>query len=35
MRGETRASFVITILLVTVATPVIYSFFYWRTSRRA
>jgi len=35
MRGETRASFVIAILLVTVATPVIYSFFYWRTSRRA
>ncbi|WP_380788395.1 SdpI family protein [Sphingomonas sp. R86521] len=34
MRGETRASFVVAILLVTVATPVIYSFFYWRTSRR-
>ncbi len=35
MQGETRASFVVAILLVTVATPVIYSFFYWRTSRRA
>jgi len=35
MRGQTRASFVIAILLVMVATPVIYSFFYWRTSRRA
>jgi uncharacterized membrane protein len=35
MRSETRASFVIAILLVTVATPVLYSFFYWRTSRQA
>ena len=35
MRGETRGSFVILILLVTVSTPVLYSFFRWRTSRRA
>lgn len=35
MQNETRASFVIAILLVTVATPVLYSFFYWRTTRRA
>lgn len=35
MRSDTRASLLIAILLVTVATPVIYSFFYWRRTRRA
>ena len=35
MQGETRAALVTALVLMTVATPVIYSFFYWRTSRRA
>jgi uncharacterized membrane protein len=35
MAGSTRASFVIAILAVTVATPFLYSYFHWRrTSRR-
>ncbi|MEG3163558.1 SdpI family protein [Sphingomonas sp. PB2P19] len=34
MQGESRGSFVITILLATFATPVVYSFFYWRVTRR-
>lgn len=32
--SEDRAACVITLLLVTVATPVLYSFLYWRRSRR-
>lgn len=35
MPAETRGSFVTLILLVTVSTPVLYSFFYWRRARRA
>jgi uncharacterized membrane protein len=35
MQGGTRAGFVTAIILTTVATPVIYSFFYWRNTRRA
>ncbi|WP_380783255.1 SdpI family protein [Sphingomonas sp. R86520] len=34
MQSETRASFVIALLLTTVATPILYSFFYWRRTRR-
>lgn len=34
MAGETRASFVIAILAVTVATPFVYSYFFWRMGRR-
>jgi uncharacterized membrane protein len=33
--NETRASFVVAILLVMVATPILYSFLYWRRTRRA
>lgn len=35
MQGETRAAFFRAILLVTVATPILYSFLYWRRTRRA
>ena len=35
MQSETRASFVVAILLVMVATPILYSFLYWRRTRRA
>ncbi len=35
MQGETRTSFVIALLLVMVATPILYSFFYWRRTHRA
>ena len=33
MNAEDRGSFVITILLAAVATPVVFSFFYWRVTR--
>jgi len=35
MQSETRTSFVIALLLVMVATPILYSFFYWRRTHRA
>ena len=35
MQGETRASFTIAVLLVLLTTPVLYSFYYWRRTRRA
>ena len=35
MQNATRTSFVIALLLVMIATPVLYSFFYWRRTRRA
>ncbi len=35
MQGETRTSFTILLLLVMVTTPILYSFFYWRRTRRA
>ncbi|MES3153343.1 SdpI family protein [Sphingomonas faeni] len=35
MPGENRTAFFRAVLLVTVTTPVIYSFFYWRRTRRA
>jgi uncharacterized membrane protein len=34
MQSETRASFVVALLLTTVATPILYSFFYWRRTGR-
>lgn len=34
MRSDARASLLIAILLVTVTTPVLYSFFHWRWTRR-
>ncbi|MES2422360.1 MAG: SdpI family protein [Pseudomonadota bacterium] len=35
MQGETRTAVFRALLLVMVATPVLYSFFYWRRTRRA
>ena len=35
MQNESRASFVVAILLVMVTTPILYSFLYWRRTRRA
>lgn len=35
LHSETRTSFVVALMLVTVATPILYSFLYWRRTRRA
>lgn len=34
IKAEARTSLVIALLLVTVATPILYSFFYWRRTHR-
>ncbi len=34
MQSEARGSFVVAIFLVMIATPILYSFFYWRRTQR-